>query len=138
MHLGVLATQASETGTPPWCSSWLSIDDDNEDAVLVRVIGGVSADRSDELWSALEMALQQAVGRLVIIDLARVTGFDAGTLETLNTVSRAASRWHLGLCAVVEPFSSIAEYAESCGLRRFLPTYRTADEAIAAITARSA
>lgn len=130
MHLGSVATETSAATPRPKCS-WLSIDDCNEDAVLVRVIGGLSADRSDDLWSALEVALQQAVGRLVIIDLARVTGFDVGTVETLNTVSRAATRWHLDLCAVVEPFSSLAEYTESCGLDRFLPTYRTAAEALA-------
>jgi anti-anti-sigma factor len=99
---------------------WLSVDARDEDAVWVRVTGGVAADRSDELWDALEAAFDQCEGRLVVIDLSAVSTFDASTIATLSTVSRQAARWHMAVCAVVQPTSPLAQYLHYSGLGEFL------------------
>ncbi|MDT5412795.1 MAG: hypothetical protein QOG14_5015, partial [Mycobacterium sp.] len=48
---------------------WLTTAQIDEDALLVRVNGGIAADRAETLWAAVEEALEQAHGRLVVADL---------------------------------------------------------------------
>src|ERR1700744_326699 len=96
---------------------WLSVDGSDEDAVWVRVSGGAAADRSEELWNALEAALEQAVlGRAIIIDLTDASVFDVITIATLSIISRQARRWHLDVRAIVEPSSPLAHYVHGSGL----------------------
>jgi hypothetical protein len=115
---------------------WLSIDGSDEDAVWVRVTGGAAADRSEELWDALEAALEQAVlGRAVIMDFTGVTTFDVNTIATLSIISRQAMRWHLDVCAVMEPASPLAQYIHGSGLNQILATYSTPDAVRASLQA---
>jgi hypothetical protein len=101
--------------------AWLTCEDHREDAVVVRVVGGVSAGRATELWSALEGALECAMGRPVVADLTRATGFDVHTIDSLAQVGRAAVRRHVEVRAVIHASSALDYYARSCGLDRLIP-----------------
>lgn len=107
---------------------WPAVDGRDDDAVWVRVTGGAAADRSDELWNALEVAFEQAEGRVVVIDLSAVSAFDTGTMAILTSVSRQAARWHLAVWAVVAPASPIGQYVQHCGLDEFLTMRSTEAE----------
>lgn len=111
--------------------AWLTIGDD-DDVVTVTVTGGVAADRSAELWSATEGALETADGRLVITDMTMATGFDAGTMRALAQLAVSARRRRLDFCSVLRPHSSLEQYAGSLDLATVLPIFHSAREAIAA------
>jgi anti-anti-sigma regulatory factor len=105
-------------------SDWLAVDDlGSDDLVWVRITGGTSGHRADDLWSTLEMALQDAAGRMVVVDLARVTGFDVGTVKTLVSVARAVKRWHVDMCAVANPSSAMNDYLRAHSLDHLIPLY---------------
>lgn len=108
----------------------LHIDEAGDDAVVVTVVGGVAASRGIELWSDLEGALEQAAGRLVVVDLRAVTGFDLYTLDSLMRVGRAAARRHLDICSVMSPSGPLAQYARSCALDELLPIYESVGAAL--------
>jgi anti-anti-sigma regulatory factor len=114
-------------------ATWLTTEDVSEDAVVVRVNGGLSDYRGTELWSDLEWALERAEGRLVVADLLGVTGFDIYALDSLAQVARASRRRHLDFCALMRPASALEQYAFSCELDRLLPIYYSLSNALAGI-----
>ena len=105
--------------------SWLTTDELDEDAILLRVRGGIAADRAEMLWSAIETALERSDGRRVVVDLTRVTGFDVGSIQELADTARASVRRRADLCAVLEPHSALDQYVRCAGLEHVLPLYRT-------------
>jgi anti-anti-sigma regulatory factor len=136
MKLGAHPKQAPSRTDRRGQFPWLSVDGSDEDAVWVRVSGGAAAGRSEELWNALEAALEQAVlGRAVIIDLTGVSVFDVNTIATLSIISRQATRWHLDLHAIVEPSSPLAQYVHGSGLDQVLATHSTTDAVRASLRA---
>jgi anti-anti-sigma factor len=104
-------------------SSWSAVEHVGDEFVLVTVRGGIAADRSVELWSALEEALETAVGRLVIADLRDVTGFDVCSISALARVAKASSRRRLDICVLLHPSSALEYYLRCCDLLRLLPAY---------------
>ncbi|WP_156935450.1 STAS domain-containing protein [Pseudonocardia spinosispora] len=102
---------------------WLLIDYSDEDVAVVIASGDISGFRSEELWSALEEALQQANGRLVVADLTGVTSFDDSSLDALAEVASASARRHLDLCALIRPLSALHEHARVRGLSELLPIH---------------
>jgi anti-anti-sigma regulatory factor len=117
---------ATRRATTPW----LTMDEYEDDVVLVRVVGGVAAQRGVDLWSDLEGALERAAGRMVVVDLSRATGFDLYTLDSLARVARASARRHLDFCAVMRPSSPLAQYAHLSGLDRMLPIFESVSAAL--------
>lgn len=112
------------SGSP---ASWLSIDEPDEDSpVWVQVIGGAASNRAEELWSALESALQEAVGRMVVIDLSAVSVFDTGTVEAIYTIARTVRRWHIDMCAVVAHGSALTHYLRCYAVDKLIPLYPSA------------
>jgi anti-anti-sigma regulatory factor len=124
---------AVDVDEPLWARGqrWLRTDDLGEDAVLIRVWGGIAADRAEQLWEAIETALEWAVGRPVVVDLTQVTGFDVGSIEELADTARASVRRHADLCAVVKPRSALDHYVRCCGLLGQLPLYDSLTAALA-------
>jgi anti-anti-sigma factor len=115
---------------------WLSVDDRGDDGpVWVRVVGGIFGDQAEEVWSTLEFALQEALGRVVVVNLAEVTAFDVFAVEALITIARTVKRWHVNMCAVVKPSSAISDYLASYSLGRLIPVYDSAEAASVAIDA---
>jgi anti-anti-sigma regulatory factor len=112
---------------------WLTIAQVDEDALLVTVNGGIAADRADTLWAALEEALEQAGGRLVVADLTEVTGFDQHSIDALARVTHAAVRRHLDLYVLLRSPSSLEHYARCHHLPRLWPIYRSAAAATAKV-----
>jgi anti-anti-sigma factor len=118
-----------------WSRRWLSVEGlDGDDATVIRVRGGIAADRAEELWEAIEGALERAVGARVVVDLSGVTGFDIGSIEELTEAAMAAVRRHADLCALVKPYSPLDHYLRCCGLAHQLPLY---DSLIAALDSES-
>jgi hypothetical protein len=109
---------------------WLTIEAGAEGTALVTVAGGIAADRSIDLWSSVEEALEQANGGLVMVDLTRVTGFDIDTINDLIRVAKASARRKLDLCALIRPRSSLEHYAYYSGLSLLLPIYTCAAAAL--------
>jgi anti-anti-sigma regulatory factor len=110
--------------TSGWGRLWLTVESlDDGDATVIRVRGGIAADRAEELWEAIEGALERAVGARVVVDLSEVTGFDVGSIEELASAAMAAVRRHADLCAVVKPHSAFDHYVRCCGLVYKLPLY---------------
>jgi anti-anti-sigma regulatory factor len=105
----------------PTRNSWLRYEDGGVDAVVVRVVGGVSDTRADELWSAIESALEYADGRVVVVDLSDATAFDVETVETLIRVGRAGRRRHADVRVVARPASAMDWYLRAHGLPSLLP-----------------
>jgi anti-anti-sigma regulatory factor len=104
---------------------WLTVEDGADGSVLVTAAGGIAADRSIDLWSSLEEALEQANGALVVVDLTRVTGFDIDSIGELTRVAKASARRHLDLCAIVRPNSALEHYAHCYGLSLLLPIHHS-------------
>jgi hypothetical protein len=128
MNAGQLGWHPSLAAGP---DGWLTIGD-GEEVVTVTVTGGVAADRSDELWSATEGALETADSRLVITDMTMATGFDVGTMQALAQLAVSARRRRLDFCSVLRPHSSLEQYARSLDLGTVLPIFHSAREAVAA------
>ncbi|WP_445189978.1 STAS domain-containing protein [Pseudonocardia sp. Cha107L01] len=102
-------------------NAWLRYEDGGADVVVVRVVGGVSDTRADELWSAIESALEHADGRVVVVDLSAVTAFDVETVETLIRIGRAGRRRHADVRVVARPASAIDWYLRTRGMPSLLP-----------------
>jgi anti-anti-sigma regulatory factor len=103
---------------------WLNVEPlGNEDGSVIRVRGGIAADRAEELWDAIEGALERAVGARVVVDLSGVSGFDVGNIAELAQTAVAAARRHADLCAVVKPCSALEHYMRCCGLPGQLPLF---------------
>ena len=49
--------------SPTW-DAWLRYEDGQADVIVLRVVGGVSDTRADELWSAIESALPDLLASL--------------------------------------------------------------------------
>jgi anti-anti-sigma regulatory factor len=81
------------------------------------------------LWSTLEFALQEALGRAVVVNLVDVTGFDILAVEALIAVARTAKRQHVDMCAVVEPASVMRDHMASNSLGRLIPIYDSTEAA---------
>ena len=112
---------------------WLQVigPQHHSDVVIVRPIGGTVGNRTLDLWSALENAIEQAAGALVIADLTRVTAFDRYTVRTLSCVATAAVRWHHDFCVVAAASSALAQYVRWCGQGHVLGVYSSVIEAVA-------
>ena len=102
---------------------WLSTQVLDEDATLIRVRDGIAASRAEELWSAIEGALERADGRRVIVDLSQVAGFDVGSIHELAQAAQAAVRRHADLHAVLRCDSPLDQYVRCAGLTRVLPLH---------------
>jgi hypothetical protein len=113
---------------------WLSLESLDEDTSVVRVRGGIAADRAEQLWDAIEGALELAVGGRVVVDLALVSGFDIGSIQELADAAMAAVRRHADLCAVVKPGSALDYHVRCRGLMHQLPLYSSLSAAVAATT----
>jgi anti-anti-sigma regulatory factor len=100
---------------------WLTTAQIDEDALLVTVNGGIAADRAETLWAAVEEALEQAHGRLVVADLTQVTGFDHHSIDALARVTHAAVRRHLDLYVLLRSPSALQHYAHCHRLPRLWP-----------------
>lgn len=118
-------TVSADADTWERSQSWLTTDELGDDAILLRVRGGIAADRAEMLWSAIETALERTDGRRVVVDLTRVTGFDIGSIQELADTARASRRRHADLCAVLEPQSALDQYVRCTGLDHLLPLYRS-------------
>ncbi|HZZ51461.1 MAG TPA: hypothetical protein VFE65_31605 [Pseudonocardia sp.] len=114
-------------------SGWLWVNGPEPDSgvMSVRPVGGVAGDRALELWAALESALEQAAGSLVIADLAQVTAFDLRTVNALTSVAQAAGRWHRDFCAVAPPVSPLAQYLRCWIYEQVIDVYGSTIEALA-------
>ena len=104
-------------------SSWLSTDELDQDAMLIRVLGGIAATRTEDLWNAIEAALERADGRRVIVDLTQVTGFDNGSIQQLASTAQACARRRVDLHAVLRPYSPLDQYLRFAGLAHVLPVH---------------
>jgi len=113
------ASMAASSVFPTW-NAWLRYEDGRADVVVVRVVGGVSDTRADELWSAIESALEHADGRVVVVDLSDATTFDVETVDTLIRVGRAGRRRHADVRVVARPASAMDWYLRSQGLPSLL------------------
>ncbi|HEY2203371.1 MAG TPA: STAS domain-containing protein [Pseudonocardia sp.] len=121
------------TSAVDWTACWLRTRYSGEDAVVVEVSGGIAAERADDLWDAIEGALEQAAGRPVVVDLTEVTGFDEGTVAALTLVARATVRRHHDLCALVRPHSALEQYLRCAGVTRLLPLFVSVRAALAGL-----
>lgn len=108
------------------------IDYSDDDVVAVVVSGDIGNSRSVELWSALEEALHQAIGRLVAADLSEVTSFDRSSIQALTEVATASARRHVDLCAVVRPLSVLNDHLTFDELGGVLPIYPNVSAALSA------
>lgn len=95
---------------------WLSVDHAGDTTVRIAVVGGLAAERAEELWSTVEYALEIADGRAVTVDLTAATGFDLDTMDALFIVTRTAVRRHDNMHIVVLAGSPLSEYAQVYGL----------------------
>lgn len=109
----------SSTGSRPWLSTEV-LDDD---ATLIRVRDGIAASRAEELWGAIEAALERAGGCRVIVDLTEVAGFDVGSIQELAQAAQASVRRHADLHAVLRCDSPLDQYVRCAGLTRVLPLH---------------
>jgi ABC-type transporter Mla MlaB component len=95
---------------------WLLVDQSREERVTVAVVGGLMADRAEELWSSVEYALEVADGRPVTVDLTAVTGFDHNTVEAVKDVIRTAARRRDDVEIRLVAGSALDQYTRSYGL----------------------
>ena len=104
-------------------SAWLNTDELDQDALLIRVLGGIAATRAEELWSAIEEALERACGRRVIVDLTRVTGFDNASIHELASTARDCARRRVDLHAVLKAHSPLEQHLRFAGVTHVLPVH---------------
>jgi hypothetical protein len=95
---------------------WLLVDQSAEERVTVAVVGGLMADRAEELWSSVEYALEVADGRPVTVDLTAVTGFDLDTVEAVRDVIRTAARRRDDVEIRLMAGSALDDYTRGYGL----------------------
>ena len=117
----------------PMRATWLKIDDQSDDAVVVTATGGIAADRALDLWATVEEALERAAGRLVAVDLRGVTIFDAGSVDALIRLARAAVRRHVHVCALMMPNTPLYQYIEHRQSMGTLSVYPSLTVALAAL-----
>jgi anti-anti-sigma regulatory factor len=115
-------------GTQPAGTSWLAVEED-DDLVLVTAAGGIAASRAEELWCAIEAAVDRSVGRLVAVDLTRVTAFDEHSVHEVLLVARDSLRRHLDLCAITAPDSPLGHQLRHRLPERF-PVYPSLSQAL--------
>lgn len=92
------------------CPDWLTRDEAAGGVVTLRIRGGIAATRADELWNAIESALECSAGSRVIVDASGVTGFDADSVRVFVEEARAAVRRRSDLCVVARPLSAFGQY----------------------------
>lgn len=112
--------------------TWLTVGSANESATVLRVEGGIVADRTGTLWDAIERALESTAGRRVIVDLAGVTGFDIGSIHELAHTASTALRRHDDVHVVLRRRSALDHYIHCANLTDVLPLHYSVTNALAA------
>jgi ABC-type transporter Mla MlaB component len=124
----VKSIEAKELPPDP-AEAWLYVQVGRHCTAVLRVIGSIDTERAEDLWDAIEYALEAKSGRRVIVDLTEVSGFDAPSVQELSSFTRTAIRRRDDLRLVIDPESAFGQYLSSREPTHKWAVYKTLSEA---------
>jgi len=107
-------------------SAWLKVRSvPRRHTTVIRVSGHLNADRAEQLWDAIEYALESEPGRRVVVDLTRVGDFDRDAMRELGDSARTAARRHDDLRLLIDPRNGFGRYLVKAGAEVGWPVITT-------------
>jgi anti-anti-sigma regulatory factor len=122
-------TAAGDASTSGRAGDWLHIHSSEPHTAVIEATGGIDVDRAEQLWDAIEHALEISPGSRVVVDLTRISTFDEPSIHELAISTRAAARRKDDLRLVVDAESALGRHLHASERARGWPIYLTITDA---------